>query len=76
MKLIIALAFILSALAVLAVYDAGQAARARAEKPLIFGCRAPSAEGEFAFITISVVHGQLVAGCQYASARVPNFQGK
>ena len=45
------------------------AALTPAPPPPLFGCRAPSVEGEITQITIDVRAGQLVGECQYASTR-------
>ena len=42
-----------------------------------FGCRAPTQEGEFAIITVTVRSGELVAECSYAGTRpsIPKKKG-
>ncbi len=43
---------------------------AKAQPPApAFGCRAPAVEGDLAIITVTVRAGELVAECQYATAR-------
>ena len=67
MKFVLALTLPLTLLVGVAVYDMGEAARAKTKPP--FGCRAPSTEGDLAIITITVRSGELVAECQHATTR-------
>lgn len=68
MKAAIIISAIFALLLVLAVQDLGTGAK-RASPPPLFGCRAPTAEGEITMITIDVRAGKLVGECDYASTR-------
>ena len=67
MKLVLTAVAVLSGLVALAVYDMGEAAKAKAQTP--FGCRAPTTEGDIAVVTFSLRSGEIVAECHYATTR-------
>lgn len=67
MRLVIAAVAVLSGLVALAVYDMGEAAKAKVQTP--FGCRAPIVEGDIAVVTFSMRSGEIVAECHYATTR-------
>ncbi|MCX7144499.1 MAG: hypothetical protein NT123_26420 [Proteobacteria bacterium] len=69
MKLVIAAVAVLSGLVALAVYDMGEAAKAKAQTQTPFGCRAPVTEGDIAVVTFSLRSGEIVGECHYATAR-------
>lgn len=72
MKFVVALIVPLALLVGVAVYDMGEAAKAKAKAQ--FGCRAPTAEGDVAVVTFSLRSGDIVAECHYATAR--QFKGR
>lgn len=67
MKLVLIVVAVIGGLMALAVYDMGEAAKAKAQTP--FGCRAPTTEGDIAVVTFSLRSGEIVGECHYATAR-------
>lgn len=68
MKLLVALTFALTFLVGVAVYDMGEARKAREQARA--HCRAPTIEGEVTLITVDVRSGALHVDCHYASTRL------